>query len=500
LKLRLDGHDYKYAVEQMMLTLFPDERPVYTDERPERDTLFADSRLTAGPAYAASVTRLYVQGRCFVGVATVGAASLPKGRLAEGRALQKIIRLSFYQAAVQALGRRPPWGALTGIRPGKLVSAMLEAGVGEEDAINAMERDYDVSFARAGLCLDTARAGLAAKDTLGSRDICLYVGIPFCPTRCAYCSFVSHSVEKSLKLVEPFLAALFREIDAVGVVVRRLGLRVVSVYLGGGTPTTLTAPALSALLARLSRAFDLSRVRDYTAEAGRPDTLTDEKLRVLSENRVTRVSVNPQTMQDHVLAAIGRNHTAADIERAVGLVRRARGFIINMDLIAGLPADSEAGFRDTLNRVLAFRPENITVHTLALKKGARITLEKTPLPQPAAVGRMLDYAAEALRGAEYAPYYLYRQKYTSGGFENVGWAKPNHQNLYNICMMEELCTVLALGGGGSTKLMCGEPGRIQRIFNAKYPHEYILGIDRIIIEKESKLYAAYKGRPKENEV
>ncbi|MCR5664556.1 MAG: coproporphyrinogen dehydrogenase HemZ, partial [Oscillospiraceae bacterium] len=389
-----------------------------------------------------------------------------------------------YRAALRAGRPKPAWGALTGVRPGKLMEALLREGLDGEAALRRFEREYDVSPERAALCLDTGRQTLRAAESLRPRDVCLYVGIPFCPTRCAYCSFVSQSVEKSMALMEPFLEALLRELEAVAAQVRALGLRVVSVYMGGGTPTTLTAPMLERLCSALAERFELSALREYTVEAGRPDTITEEKLRVLRRFGVDRVSVNPQTMSDRVLEAIGRRHTAADIVTALEKVRRVGGFAVNMDLIAGLPADTPDSFGDTLERVLALAPENITVHTLSLKKGSRLTLEGGELPSAEAVGRMLDRAGERLRASGYAPYYLYRQKFMSGGFENLGWAKPGTENLYNICIMEELCSILAMGAGGSTKLVRGDGGRNLRLMAPKYPLEYIGTIERTCGEKE----------------
>jgi oxygen-independent coproporphyrinogen-3 oxidase len=293
-----------------------------------------------------------------------------------------------------------------------------------------------------------------------------------------------------MALIPPFLEALEREIRAVAEEVRKNSLRVVSVYMGGGTPTTLSAQQLESLLSLTEQVFDLSALREYAVEAGRPDTLTREKLRVLRQHGVNRVSVNPQTMSDPVLETIGRRHTAADILTALEKVRAAGGFAVNMDLIAGLPADTVQGFRETVDTVLSLAPENITVHTLSLKKGSRITLEGAALPDGAAVGAMLDLAGARLRAAGYAPYYLYRQKFMSGGFENVGWAKAGFENLYNICIMEELCSILAVGGGGSTKLIRPDAGRNIRLMAPKYPLEYIEQIEAICAEKE-KIAAFY---------
>ncbi|MCD7845162.1 MAG: coproporphyrinogen dehydrogenase HemZ, partial [Oscillospiraceae bacterium] len=263
-----------------------------------------------------------------------------------------------------------------------------------------------------------------------------------------------------------------REIRQVGAEIRGANLRPVALYFGGGTPTTLTPEQLDRLCGQVEEDFDLSALREYTVEAGRPDTITAERLAVLKAHGVTRVSVNPQTMSDAVLETIGRRHTARDVVDALSLVRRAGDFQVNMDLIAGLPGDSVEGFRQSLDRVLALVPENVTVHTLAIKNGSRLAEHPQALPDGAAVGRMVDYAVERLTAAGYVPYYLYRQKYMSGGWENVGWARPGTENLYNILMMEELAPIYALGAGGSTKLV-GEDGSVQRRMNPKYPKEYI---------------------------
>ncbi|MDR1217299.1 MAG: coproporphyrinogen dehydrogenase HemZ [Oscillospiraceae bacterium] len=489
MRLRLIGHDYKYAVEQIMLTLFPGELPVYDggDGR-----LSACVRLSSGPVFTTASTVIHEDGVRRRASARVRTDALTGARERD-RKLQAIIKRSFYKAAA-AGGRGSAWGALTGIRPAKTAESMLKRGLSERAAASALTSGFYVSPERAALCAETARRSLDAAASLGERDAALYIGIPFCPTRCAYCSFVSNSVEKSAGLIEPFLDALKSEIAAAADIAGKLGLRLRSVYVGGGTPTTLTASALDSLLGSLRGSFDMSLLREYTVEAGRPDTITREKLRVMRARGVTRVSVNPQSMSDSVLETIGRRHTADDVAAAVADVRNEGFESLNMDVIAGLPSDTPAGFAGTLERVLAMRPENITVHTLSLKKGSRITLEGgAGIPDGAAVSRMLGGASERLRGAGYAPYYLYRQKYTSGGFENVGWSRPGYESAYNVYMMEELCTVLACGGGGVTKLVDPASGRIERIFNPKYPREYIERIGGII-EKKSRIYDFYSGK------
>ena len=481
MKLYLFGHAYKYAAEQMLLTLYPTERPEYPVGKPSGDRM--ELRLSRGERRVTGSCTLVQGERRWYGRASADVGALTDA-LTEDRICQRLVKNAMYRAALRAGHSRPAWGALTGVRPGKLMCTLLEQGLSEDEALRRFIAEYDVSPARAALCLDTSRHTLRAIRSLEQRDICLYIGIPFCPTRCAYCSFVSQSVEKSMKLIEPYMDALMLEIEAVAAQVRALGLRVVSIYMGGGTPTTLSPAQLERLCGKLEQVYDLSAVREFTVEAGRPDTITAEKLRVLRRHGVDRVSVNPQTMSDTVLETIGRRHTAADIVSALELVRHFGGFAVNMDLIAGLPGDTVEGFSDTLDQVLALAPENITVHTLSLKKGSRLTLEGTSIPTAAEVSRMLDLAGERLRGALYGPYYLYRQKFMSGGFENVGWAQPGSENLYNICIMEELCSILAMGSGGSTKLIVRDGGRNLRLTAPKYPLEYIQSIDRCCAEKQ----------------
>ena len=480
MKLELIGHDEKYAVEQSLLTLFPDERPVYgpvtdADESAARITLTED-------ADSVCVT---TELRCG-GKAAADCYSYPLSGTDYEKEGQRrhALGLSFFRAAKEVLGVTPAWGSLTGVRPSKVAVSLLREGKAPAAVLTELEEVYSVTPQRARLALEAAETGLRVQRELKPNDISLYVGIPFCPTRCAYCSFVSQSVQKSMKLIPPFLDALMLEIDAAAKAVNELGLHIISIYMGGGTPTTLSAEQLDRLCSKISDSFDLTHLREYTVEAGRPDTITTGKLRVLRSHGVDRVSVNPQTMVDSVLDAIGRKHTAQDIIDALEKVRSVGGMAVNMDLIAGLTSDTVAGFEETLRKVIALAPENITVHTLSLKKGSRITLEGSVLPTAAEVGRMLDIAGAALRESGYSPYYLYRQKFMSGGFENVGWTKDGYINIYNVCIMEELCSIIAVGGGGSTKLVSAGSGRNIRLFAPKYPTEYISGIEKTCSDKQ----------------
>ena len=468
MKLEFRGHDERYVVEQSLMNLFPGELPVYEPILPGDDSCAILSLEEQGDLCRV-VTELRWQGRT---------ASCPYERVLSGTDFERegqrryAVGACFFLAARAVTGSTPPWGMLTGVRPDKPATWALAQGKTPEQARILLEEDYFVTPDRAALAVETAQAALTASRALEPRDIAVYVGIPFCPTRCVYCSFVSQSVERSFSLVPPYVDALVEEIRAGGEMVRQQGLRCRSFYMGGGTPTTLTAQQLDRVLTAFEESFDLLSCQEITVEAGRPDTITAEKLAVMKSHGVTRVSVNPQTMEDHVLRAIGRRHSAGDIEHACRLVESYGFPHVNMDLIAGLPEDTPEGFRRSLDRCLTFGTDNITVHTLALKKGSRILLEGLRVPGPEAVSEMLDYAAPVLRQAGYAPYYLYRQKYMSGSFENVGWSKPGAECWYNVQIMSELCSILSFGAGGSTKMV--EPGtnHIERVFNLKYPKEY----------------------------
>ena len=455
------GHDYRYAAEQMLLMLLPGERPRYPLSISESGEDWAKISLQSGEVHC----ELCLYGRY---ARTSVAVEAFFGELEKHRNEQRAVKTAFYRAALAVGVKKPVWGSLTGVKPGKLMARYLKEGKTAAD----FAADYDVSAEKAMLCEQTARQSIAAKKSLAEEDICLYVGIPFCPTRCAYCSFVSNSVEKSTALVEPYLAALRLEIQREALLLKEKKRRIVALYIGGGTPTTLSATQLDDLCGCLSDCFDLSSLREYTVEAGRPDTITVEKLKTLRRHGVDRVSVNPQSMSDEVLRAIGRRHTASDVLRGVELVREVGGFALNMDLIAGLPRDNPDSFSRTLDILLPLRAENLTVHTLSLKNGSRLSENPQALPSPTEVSHMLAEVNTRFVTAGYRPYYLYRQKYMSGGFENVGWTKEGFVNLYNICMMEELCPVLALGAGASGKIPKPD-GSIERRVNPKYPKEYI---------------------------
>lgn len=507
---------YRYSVEQMMLMLFPGEKPEYPDTAPsERVGADPDSAIFTlhRGAKLTNISALVTWGgRWQNGVTRIKSELLDEAPEQVYHTVQHALKMAFYKAGTAILGYEPPWGALTGVRPVKLPTKAMKNGASPEQAREELEREYRVSPVRAQLALDCAQASLAVDRSLNGNEVSLYIGVPFCPTRCAYCSFVSADVGRTLKLVEPYLEAVFTEIDETAKVLKEAGLTVRSLYMGGGTPTTLTAGQIDRLLTRCEEVLPLAGCTEYTVEAGRPDTITREKLEVLARHNIGRISINPQTLEDDVLAAIGRKHSAADIVKAYGLAREVGFQCINMDLIAGLPRDTYEGFCRSLEGVLAMDPENVTVHTLALKKGSTLMNSLgAPGKGGALVGertsgkmselshlrgserygareddvaRMLEFSLNTLRGTGYVPYYLYRQKYMSGSLENVGWTKPGLDSLYNIVMMEELQTVVSIGGGGVTKLVAPKAGKILRLPNPKYPHDYLATLDKVLDQKQ----------------
>lgn len=476
MKLYLQGHTERYAVEQLMMQLFPDEAHEFVTA-PFSDEDGAVSALFCGKTWVTAVTRI-TRGR-----RTARASRRIAAQRADVRHTRRVLQQSFYLAAVQLLPAAPPWGALSGVRASKLSTACLMQGGTARQADRLLRDEFFVSAQRRQLCIDASKRTVAAAKLLDARDLSVYIGIPFCPTRCAYCSFVSQSIEKFGALLEPYLECLLREVEYTGRLLRQSGWHVRTLYIGGGTPTTLSSAQMARLLAAVGEHFDLSRCLEFTVEGGRPDTLDAEKLRVIRAGGCTRISINPQTMSDTVLRAVGRRHTARQTLEAYAQAQAADFTDINMDLIAGLPGDTVAGFAESVRQLIALAPSNITVHTLALKKGAALHAMRAPLPDGAAVAQMLEDANAQLRAAEFSPYYLYRQKYMSGSFENTGWCRPGYDGLYNIYMMEELHTILSLGGGGMNKINL-PAGQLERFHNPKSPQDYIARIDTILRQKD----------------
>ncbi len=389
-----------------------------------------------------------------------------------------------YKLLYDFTGLTQPWGILTGVRPVKLLRRLAEES-NEEQAVKKFENDFFVSNEKIALSRETEHNERKILELSKPESFSLYVGIPFCPSRCSYCSFVMASIERAEKLIEPYTKLLCEEIKRTAEIANKLGLRLETVYFGGGTPTTLSAEQLDTVLGTVNKSFDMSTCREFTIEAGRPDTIDIAKLFALKENKVDRISINPQTVNDEVLKTIGRKHTAQQFFDAFELARKCGFDNINTDLIAGLPTDTTESFKNSLDSIVRLNAECITVHTLCMKRASRLTTEGVTLDlqQARDAREMLAYTQNILGQNEYIPYYMYRQSRMVGNLENVGWSKKGFESLYNVYVMDETHTILACGSGGVTKLKRNNPDYLERIFNFKYPYEYIDRFDELIQRK-----------------
>ena len=476
MKIAVVNHKYHYEMEKLVRLFLPNEKIEVTKDLDGGDGLYTQVR---------DEITVYFKAGGFERRLT--APLCGDNEMQMGRMVYSIFGeyTSFY----------PKWGVLTGVRPSKLLIA-TEKRLGREKTEQYFYNDLLVTNEKYSLARRVADCEKSVIGLSKPQSFSLYISIPFCPTRCSYCSFVSHSVEtkKARALLPEYCELLSKELEITGKIAYETGLSLESVYIGGGTPTTLSAEQLTDLLKSVENNFDLSVCREFTVEAGRPDTVTEEKLRSLKNGGVSRISINPQTFSDEVLKNIGRRHSAQETVTAFNLARRIGFDCINTDLIAGLPGDTEEGFMASLDKAFALDPENITVHTLALKRSSGLGAQDMSVTAENAkkVDSMLGYTYKKLNG-KYHPYYMYRQSKSAGNLENTGWCKENTECLYNIFMMEECHTVLAAGAGAVTKLKAPSLGKIERIFNFKYPFEYISGFEEILERKKriSEFYGTY---------
>jgi oxygen-independent coproporphyrinogen-3 oxidase len=489
LTLSLINTPYKYEIEAVLKIFFPRERFKFIGETPDSsgDYVFIKT------------------DDCVSLTIKLNSKTLDRTfpELSENAICKEL-----YNALSEMTGITSPWGIMTGIRPVRRVNDLINAGKSEAEIKSLLKTRYLLSDEKFALILSIAKYQQQFLRPFEKRAFSLYVGIPFCPSRCSYCSFVSHSVKSpsAKKLMRPYAEKLCEELDEIAAIAKENGLFLKNIYIGGGTPTSLFSADLDMILGKIEEKFDILGANEYTVEAGRPDTITPENLKILKKRGISRISVNPQTMNDDVLAAIGRNHTAEDVKTALGAARDAGFGNINTDLITGLPTDTEKGFRRTLDEVIALSPESITVHTLTLKRSSSLYRGAAPAGKSRAnsdlsssklarrfsycgdtdvnedVALMTNYAEGVLPDMGYYPYYLYRQKNTVGNLENVGFSKKGFHSLYNVYIMEETETILAAGAGASTKLV-SESGKIDRVFNYKYPYEYLSDFGEILRRK-----------------
>ncbi len=464
--LIFSNHKFQYEIERLFRSFFPPLKiKLSFDKADAVGDYCLTERIECGDNWTLSA-ELRTEKECYYASEDVPASTDEKEQ-------ERVLSVLLYKVLREYTGKNMPWGILTGIRPVKVLSKLQDSYA---------ESKLMVSGRKIELARTIDRVQRPLIRSIPERSFSLYVSIPFCPTRCTYCSFVSHSVDKAASRMDEYVDCLIKELEMTADIARKTGLQLDTIYFGGGTPTTLSAEQLKRLFDVLDR-FDRTKLREFTVEAGRPDTITREKLEVIKAAGVDRVSVNPQTMSDSVLKAIGRAHTVIQTEEAYQLARDIGFKCINMDLIAGLPTDDLSGFMNSLERVCDLQPENITVHSLSLKRAATLFRE-TDIRTKNIVSQMIEYTHKTLHDEGYAPYYLYRQNNTVDNQENTGYALTGTESLYNIFIMEELQTILAVGAGAITKIVGEEGKSIERICNHKFPYEYIDRFNEISDRKQ----------------
>lgn len=484
----LYGHGLKYEIECILKIFVPAVRfQFYYDDL----SLLNESKRYAVIQMRQGKKHTYFYCAVFLGGKRLRLAhrEKPLNPQTDKQTCEMIISKMLFTLLQKLTGLDVPWGILTGIRPVRKVLSLMDAGLNQEQIFDTLRNAYWISDEKLKLVYQTALVQRPLLQQTPRNSVGLYVSIPFCPTRCSYCSFVSHSVEQAKKLMPEYIRLLCRELEIWGNIVRELKLTVDTVYFGGGTPTSVCAADLEQLMQTIEENFDLSHLREYCVEAGRPDTITAEKLAVLRKYGVNRISINPQTMNPEVLKVIERRHTTEEIIEAFHLARSFGFENINMDLIAGLPSDTPEGFHRTLEQILALDPDSITVHTLTLKRAANLFADgAAQLDNP--VREMVRESIALLPRHGYQPYYMYRQKNTIDNQENVGYAKEGKESYYNMLIMDETQSIFGAGCAASTKLV--EPnGRITRVHNHKFPYEYIAQFDQLM-EKKQQVYEVYR--------
>ncbi len=478
--LYISGHDFHYEMENLCRVFFPNEKITVTTEIPENSGLAALTYL--GRTQSGYSVRAVVESD---GRREERSCAVPKTDEPERDECERAMARELFYALSAVTGYVPPWGILTGVRPSKLMLRLI-GRLGEKGAYDYFTKKLLVSDKKTRLAQSVAGTEQEIAALGDERSFSLYIAVPFCPSRCSYCSFVSHSITNAnaAKLLPIYVERLCDELAVTGKTAGEIGLRLESIYVGGGTPGILSAEQLQAVCSAVDNSFDLSAVREYTVELGRPETVTAAKLGVLRSHGVDRISINPQTLNDSVLEAVGRRHTAQDFFDAYKLAEESGFENINVDLIAGLPTDTVESFKRSIDGVTALSPANITVHALALKSASTLAEHGHAVSEGESAGKMIDYSHSVLFDNGYIPYYMYRQSRCVGNLENVGWCKPGMECRYNVFMMEETHTVLAAGAGAVTKLKRPHSDYIERIFNYKYPYEYNARFDTLMERKK----------------
>ena len=474
--VKIDGDITRTYCQNLCLIFFPGakfpENEVQTGEIPEASIALKEENGT-----------FYSKGTLFDGKTTAigeGEGEV-NGIRTPDRAKKLAVGKAFQRAGEVLLGAAPPWGISTGVRPSKLADELISKGYTREETLEALKSDFLMRDDKAKLLTEVNKRQKYARSILGEDTCSLYISIPFCPTRCAYCSFVSYSTPRYLATLPDYLDKLCLDIAEKCRQINESGKKIKTVYIGGGTPTVLNEKQLDRLLSTVVDNIKGHNILEFTVEAGRPDTVTKEKFDIMTSYGVDRTSINPQILDDGVLEEIGRRHTVEDFYRAYEIAVKSGIRSINTDLIAGLPSATEESFCRTVDKIISLDPQNVTVHTYCVKRAASFTTEALTGGDKRGIYSFfgdvsavcVDYAQKALGGAGYFPYYLYRQKNAQGNLENVGFCRDGYEGLYNIYIMEELQDIYAVGAGAVSKFISPNGGKIERIFEPKYTYEYI---------------------------
>ncbi len=488
--LNINGNINRYYVQTLCLVYFPGSTFGENEKRaegvPEVNVhVYSDSEAASETAYVS----IRLNDRVCEATETVNHTEeitiATHAAIAVGRAL--------FAAGRELIGHVPPWGILTGVRPAKVAASLLYSGKGIFKTRRILRDEYFLNPQKAALATTVASNEIKLTKKMPQNACSIYISIPFCPSRCAYCSFVSVTTKRLLDMIDEYLDAMLEDLDDTFDTIQKLNLSLLSIYIGGGTPTTLSPKQLKRLLSKISSKIDTSTLVEFTLEAGRPDTITAEKLRIAKEHGVTRISVNPQTLSNDILREIGRKHTAEDFYKAYKIAKESGIRDINVDLIAGLPGDDFKNFSETVDKIIELRPTNLTVHTFTVKKAADILRKNSDVYTLSNVdaAKSVSYSQIKAKFSGYKPYYMYRQKNTVGNLENVGFSLEGHEGMYNIFMMEDMQTIFAVGASAVTKLVRkDENGEniIERIFNPKYPYEYLKNRKSLKGENKISLY------------
>lgn len=468
--VKTEGNINKYYVQSLCMLFFPGAK-FAEDETEEKGVPVVSVSLRESETGVEAFASIKLDTKMKTG----SRFEKYKKDYTKNRTAKIAVGIAVFEAGKRFFGTVPPWGILTGVRPAKIAAEMLDAGYDFATVKKTMEKEYFLNPKKSALVTEIASIEKEIIDSTEENACSVYISIPFCPSRCAYCSFVSYATPRLLSMIPDYLERLKSDIDRMFDTISQLGQKVVTVYIGGGTPTTLNEVELEELLSKIAEKVDVYSLKEFTLEAGRPDTVTKEKLDIAAKYGVTRVSINPQTLNDNVLKQIVRKHTAEDFFKAYNIARESNIKYINTDLIAGLPGDTFPGFSKTVDSILELSPDNVTVHTFCVKKAADILRYNSDIYSRGGgdTPKSVAYALVKTRNAGYVPYYIYRQKNTVGNLENVGYAKPGSEGLYNIYMMEDVHSVFACGAGGVTKLIDKKNKTMKRIAFPKYPYEYL---------------------------